>query len=332
MSKRLALVGVGNAITDILVQVDQATFDTFGLKRGSFQLVSPEQQERLLEALEGRQMSLISGGAVCNSIILASQLGISSAFVCRVGDDRYGLHYLQELSTLGIEVPSPPIVRERSGTSVIMITPDGERTMSTCLQASADLNSGDLSGGAIESAAWVFIEGYLLGNGKEGQGAVRRAIELARSSGTKIALTLAAPFIVEVFRDIVSDILPSVDLVFANHEEAMVYTKTDSVQASIAALSKECPHTVVTEGAQGVHIIHGGERHHVPAVPCTPVDLTGAGDAFAGGYLYGLHTGASIAESATGACYLASKVIGRIGARLPHGAAQTYWREVVAAQ
>lgn len=326
--KKIALCGVGNGITDIIVQVDQKLFDSVGLKPGSMQLVSADDQKRLFELFGDRQLNLVSGGAVCNSTIVARQLGAEAGFICRLGDDRYGLHYQEELAALGITLPTPPIVRELSGTSVIMVTPDGERTMSTCLQASVDLAPGDIDEELVASAQWMFIEGYLLGNGESGQQAVRRAIEIARKHDTKIALTFSAGFIVDVFRDLVKELLPSIDLVFANHEEALTYTQAKSVEDSLAQIATEVPHVVVTAGSEGVFIFCNGERSHVPAYPCTPVDLTGAGDAFAGGYLYGLTHGFSVTESATGACYLAMKVITRIGARITSGT-RDYWNEVV---
>jgi sugar/nucleoside kinase (ribokinase family) len=290
--------------------------------------VSAAEQNKLLELLSEKTLHLVSGGAVCNSIIITRQLGAKTGFICRLGDDRYGLHYQNELTTLGIEIPNPPIVRSQSGTSVIMVTPDGERTMSTCLQASADLTPTDVSEDLIARSEWVFIEGYLIGNGEPGQQSVLKALELAKKSGAKVALTFAANFIVDVFRPFVREILPAVDLVFANHEEAITFAQASSLNESIDNISKLVPHLVVTAGGDGVHIRYQGAQHHVPAYSCTPLDLTGAGDAFAGGYLYGLTQGLELPRAARGACHLAMKVITRIGARLPHGARE-YWDEAV---
>lgn len=326
--KDIAVCGVGNGITDILVQVDEQLFKSFGLVPGSMQLVSATDQQALLARLSDKDLHLVSGGAVCNSIIMAQQLGAQTGFICRLGDDRYGTHYQKELTSLGIAIPRPPIAREQSGTSVIVITPDGERTMSTCLQASADLGPDDVADDLISRSEWVFIEGYLIGNGEAGQQSVLKTIELAKKSGAKIAITLAANFIVDVFRPFVREILPSIDLVFANHEEAITFAQTSSLNESIEMLSKLVPHLVVTAGADGVYIRNQGEALHVPSFPCTPVDLTGAGDAFAGGYLYGLSQGLELSRAARGACHLATKVITRIGARLPTGAKE-YWNEAV---
>ncbi len=328
--KPLSITGVGNGITDIIVQVDQPLFDSFGLRSGSMQLVSSEDQAQLLMALQDHKLNLVSGGAVCNSIIIAAQLGAKTGFVCRLGDDRYGLHYQEELRSLGIELPNPPIVRSLSGTSAILVTPDGERTMSTCLQASADLAPEDVTDEVIGKSEWVFVEGYLLGNGQAGQDAVRKAIKIAKQSGSKVALTFAAPFVVDVFRSLVQELLPSVDLVFANHEEANTFTQKTSLDETIAIISETVRHVVVTDGARGVYIAYGGRRIHVPAVPCTPVDLTGAGDAFAGGYLYGLSRNMEPEKAAAGACALAMRVITRIGARIQSGTKE-YWDNALAA-
>lgn len=322
--KKIDICGVGNGITDMVVQVDQALFDTFGLARGSMQLVSSETQKQILDGLKDQKLNLVSGGAVCNSVIIARQLGAEVGFICRLGDDRYGLHYQEELRDLGIQIPNPPIVRALSGTSVIMVTPDGERTMSTCLQASEDLAPEDVTTEIIGDSAWIFTEGYLLGNGQAGQDAVRKSIEIAKAAGSKVAFTFAAPFVVDVFRPLVKELLASVDLVFANHEEANVYAQCDTLEESLSVIEKEVPHVVITHGAQGVYISCDGKRYHVPAVPCTPVDLTGAGDAFAGGYLYGMSQGIDPETAAQGACALAMKVITRIGARIPSGTRE-FW-------
>lgn len=322
--KRISICGVGNGITDIIVQVEQALFDTFGLRSGSMQLVTSEDQAQLLLALTNHRLNLVSGGAVCNSIIIAQQLGAQAGFICRLGDDRYGLHYQEELRSLGIEIPNPPIVRAASGTSAILVTPDGERTMSTCLQASADLSPEDVTEELIGESEWVFIEGYLLGNGEKGQGAVKKAIELAKKCDAKIALTFAAPFVVDIFRPLVRELLPSVDLVFANHEEANTFAQTTSIEESIGTIAEVVRHVVVTDGANGVHISKHGRRIHVPALSCTPVDLTGAGDAFAGGYLFGITRNIEPEAAATGANALAMHVITRIGARIQSGTKE-YW-------
>ena len=326
--KDIAVCGVGNGITDILAQVDQDLFNSFGLVPGSMQLVSAQDQRKLLDGLSDKTLHLVSGGAVCNSTLITQQLGARTGFICRLGDDRYGLHYQNELTTLGIEIPNRPVVGSYSGTSVIMVTPNGERTMSTCLQASADLSPADISEELISRSEWVFIEGYLIGNGETGQQSVLKAIEFAQKAGTKVALTLAANFIVDVFRPFVREILPSIDLVFANHEEAITFAQSSSLSDSIESVSKLVPHLVVTAGAEGVYIRHQGTSHHVPAYPCTPVDLTGAGDAFAGGYLYGVTQGLELPRAARGANHLAMKVISRIGARLPSGTRE-FWNEAV---
>ena len=326
--KRIAVCGVGNGITDIIAQVDQALFDKIGLKAGSMNLVSAADQGKLLDALESKKLNLVSGGAVCNSTIIAQQLGAQAAFICRLGDDRYGLHYQEELQSLGIDVPNAPMVGMQSGTSVIIVTPDGERTMSTCLQASADLGADEIDERIIAESEWVFIEGYVISNGDRGQSAVSRTVELAKKHGTKIALTLSAGFVVTVFRDFIDQLIPSVDLVFANHEEATTYTNCEDVKESVSRLAQQVPHVVVTSGGEGVFISHRGELMHVPAYSCTPVDLTGAGDAFAGGYLYGITHNVPEVDSARAACFLAMQVITRIGARL-HSGTKEYWEQAL---
>lgn len=323
---RYQLTGLGNAIVDILVKISEEEFARYNVEKGSMNLVDEARQKELLSGLGGKALSLMSGGSNANATILFSQLGGTASLITCVADDRYGLHYLSEFEALKIGFPVLPVVGGHSGTSLILVTPDAERSMQTHLGVSAGINAEHIDESVIKESEWVFIEGYLLSN-EAGQGAVSRTIELAKKHGTRIAFTLSAAFIVEFFREQVEKVIPDCDLVFANKEEALLFSGASNVEDAAVAISRLCPHNVITLSGDGALVQEGGKSLQVNSFACTPVDATGAGDAFAGAYLYGVTHGLSSGDSARRACYLASKVISQIGARL-QGNVEGLWNEV----
>src|SRR4051794_12871348 len=171
--KEFDVCGLGNAIVDIFVEVTDEEFAALGFERGTMRLVDPAEQRGLLDRLHAREPRLVSGGSVANSVIALSQLGGKGAFIGCVGDDRYGLHYEEEFEQLGIEIGSPVLVGETTGTCVCLITPDAERTMRTCLAVSSHLSDKHVEVERIKASQWLFIEGYVFANPATGQGAIR---------------------------------------------------------------------------------------------------------------------------------------------------------------
>src|SRR4030095_10652383 len=174
--KEFKLCGLGNAIVDIFLEVSEPEFASLAFERGSMRLVALAEQEVLLDRYQRHEPKLASGGSVANSIIAFSQLGGSAAFIGCVGDDRYGLFYSNEFEELGIDIGSPIIVNESTGTCLCLITPDAERTMRTCLAVSNHLSARHVEERRIKNSEWVFIEGYVFGNPNTGQTAIREAI------------------------------------------------------------------------------------------------------------------------------------------------------------
>jgi sugar/nucleoside kinase (ribokinase family) len=313
------LCGLGNAIVDIFVEVSDRDFDLLGFERGTMRLVDIVEQRDLLAKFLAKDPRLVSGGSVANSVIAFSQLGGSAAFIGCVGDDRYGLFYHSEFENLGIAIGNPVIVNQTTGTCVCLITPDAERTMRTCLAVSSHLAAAHVDEERIKNSDWLFIEGYVFANPETGQGAIREAIRLAKKHGTKVAVTCSDAFIVNVFGDPFREALKQADLLFANETEACAVAGTTTVAEAFAKLKSEVPSLVVTHGPHGVYIRHGSVETHVPAFPCEPKDLTGAGDMLAGSFLYGITHEVPADKAARAACYLARKVITQVGARLHHG-------------
>jgi sugar/nucleoside kinase (ribokinase family) len=329
MTREFQLCGLGNAIVDIFVELSDAELAALGYERGSMRLVEADEQRQLLGLFAGRQPRLASGGSVANSTIAFAQLGGQAAFLGCVGDDRYGLFYDTEFAELGIDFGNPVVVGAATGTCVCLITPDAERTMRTCLAVSSHLSARHVDEQRVKGSEWLFVEGYLLANPESGQAAVREGLRLAKAHGVKVALTCSEAFIVNLFGDAFHEALAQADLLFCNASEAAAVTGAGGAEEAFARLAGRVPSAIVTDGPRGAYVRHDGVTAHVPAFPCEPVDLTGAGDMLAGAFLYGLTHGVAPAKALRAACFLAMKVITQVGARLHHGARQ-FWEEALA--
>ncbi len=326
--KEYDVCGLGNALVDILLELGDDEFAALGFERGTMRLVDHAEQRGLLERFRGREPRLVSGGSVANSVIACSQLGGRCAFIGCVGDDRYGLFYANEFEELDIDIGNPVIVGEPTGTCLSIVTPDAERTMRTCLAVSSHLAARHVDAERIRKSQWLFVEGYVLANPDTGQGAVREAVRLAKAHGTRVALTCSEAFIPQVFGDAFRAALAQTDLLFCNAGEAQAVTGAADVPGAFAKLRDLVPAAVVTDGPNGAFVRFGGEEAHVAAFPCEPKDLTGAGDMFAGAFLYGVTHDIPPARAARAANFLAMKVITQIGARLHHGTRDS-WDEVL---
>lgn len=323
-TKDIELCGLGNAIVDILTEIPDSFLEERAFDKGSMVLVDPELQEDLLRAVGPRAPSLVSGGSVANSVIAFAQLGGKGGLIAVTGDDDMGAHYRRELSELGIEFSSLGTQVGRSGTSLVLITPDAERTMRTALGVSALLSDRFIDAELVRRSSWLFVEGYLFANPDLGLSAVKKAVQFASASDTRVALTLSASWVIATQREGLMSVLPQVNLLFANDEEACALAGTGSVEESIPKLLELVPEVVVTAGERGAFHAVGGTVTHVTGVPCTPVDMTGAGDMLAGAYLYGVTHGLAPEESLRRACVLAKQVICQVGARYRGPAAEEW--------
>jgi sugar/nucleoside kinase (ribokinase family) len=326
--KEYDIIGLGNSLVDILLELTDDEFADLKFEKGTMRLVDAHEQKILLNLFQDHEPRLVSGGSVANSIIACSQLGGRGAFIGCVGDDRYGLHYTSEFAELKINYTNPPIVGETTGTCVSIITPDAERTMRTCLAVSSHLAARHVSAEEIAAAEYLFVEGYVFANPNTGQHAVREAVRAARAGGVKIALTCSDAFIPQVFGDPFREALKESDLLFCNAVEGMAVAGGSDAAEAFGRLKSFVPNCVVTDGGNGAFVRYHGVECHVPAFPCQPVDATGAGDMFAGAFLYGITHGVAADRAARAGNYLAMKVITQIGARLHHGTKQ-FWQEMV---
>lgn len=326
--KKYQLCGIGNAIVDILIKISEQEFSALGYEKGTMNLIDHGAQAELIRKLQMDEPVLAAGGSVANSIVTFAELGGRAAFTGCFGDDRYGLFYNSSFEDYGVELTQKPIVNASTGTCLSLITPDSERTMRTYLGASQILDANHISAQVIKDSEWIFLEGYLFSNPEKGYTALTEAVKTAKECNTRIALTFSDSWVIDTFREEVRAAARQADLVFANETEAMSYTGCNNKQAAFAALAGEIPIVVMTAGADGAYFSDNGEQQHVPAYPASPVDMTGAGDAFAGAFLYGLITGEPVESTMKAACFLASRVISQVGARLQSGVRQA-WDECV---
>ena len=330
IKKDLGLCGLGNGLVDILTHLDERAFATLGFEKASMRLVEEKEQQEIINRLSDQEMQLASGGSVANSVVAFAQLGGKSAFLTSLGDDRYGVHFKSEFDQLGIELGAGLKLGKSTGTSLVIITPDAERTMRVSLGAAASLSPHDVSEELICRAEWLFIEGYVFANPDVGPRSIQCAVEFARKHKTKIALTVSEAWVVQNFGKALAPILEQSDLVFCNESEACALSAQGDAIKAFDALAKRFPGCVVTRGEKGALLSWQGEQVQVESLPCVPLDLTGAGDMFAASTLFGLEQNLPLREVGRSACYMARQVITRLGARL-HSGAKQYWSEALEA-
>lgn len=319
MLNKYDVFGIGNAIVDLQINVSDGIIRELGLTKGSMRLVSLEEQNSILGSLSVSDLHCSSGGSAANSMIALSELGSKASYCCLVGNDPKGIGYIREMEKLGIDLATPKVAGATTGTCLILVTPDGERTMNTHLGISSELSSEDINEESLSQSKWLYIEGYPLSTSK-GQDAVMYAIDIAKKNGVKIAVSFSDIFIVNCFRNELERIVSDAHLVFANSLEACNFVENDDVYSAFDILSARVPNVAITMGESGALIgssVVGGARYHVESPKVDVIDTTGAGDMFAGGFLHGLLRGLNYDEAGRLGCLLASQVVSRLGARLP---------------
>ncbi len=328
--KRYDVCGLGNAVVDIFLDLSDQEYADLDFERGKMRLVDKATQDDLLARFHniGHDLVLVSGGSVANSTIALSQLGGAAAFIGCVGDDRYGLHYAEEFELLKIDMGNPVLVGESTGTCLAIVTPDGERTMRTFLGVASHLSDRHVDHDRVAASKWLFIEGYVFANPDTGQHAIREAVRIAKREGTRIALTCSEGFIPEVFGDAFHESLSQADLLFCNGTESMAVTKAKDPQEAFEKLKDIVPNCVVTNGPDGAYVRYEGQSGHVPTVACKPRDLTGAGDMFAGSFLYGITHDYDPLTAARAANAMSGRVISQVGARL-HDGVKKSWQDAL---
>jgi len=307
--------GVGNALVDIQARVDDALLGKLEIDKGIMTLVDDIQQAGVLSMLNGLPLHRCAGGSAANTVVALADFGGSAAFIGKVGDDEIGQFFLQDMQDLGIAVDVDP-ASEPTGTCAILITEDAQRSMLTNLGAAVTLSKNDIDESLIAAAKYVYIEGYLL-TGETTKAAAYQAIEFAKSNGTKVAFTASDPFLVNLIRDEIWDLITGpVDLFFCNEEEAKSLTgKSDAID-SASEIHQHCENVALTLGNKGSIVMHGGESFPIEGVSVPAVDTTGAGDMYAGALLFGITNGMNWRQAGHLASHAAARIVSQMGARL----------------
>lgn len=317
------VIGIGNAIMDVISPTDDARLTSLGIQKGIMQLIERERSEYLMAAQAddhgpGRsQARLVPGGSVANTLAGIGMLGLRTAFIGRVADDTLGKSYAEQTQAAGTAFVNAPVPGEVLPTSrsIIFVTPDGERSMNTYLGISAELGTDDVDHAVFKGAEWLFLEGYLFDK-PAGKQAFLKAAEACHAAGGKAGIALSDPFCVDRHREDFRRLVAGpMDYVIGNvHEWSSLY-QTDDLEQALALASSDCATIICTRSGDDAVLIRDGERIEVPVNRVVPVDATGAGDQFAAGLIYGLATGATLDAAGRMGCLAAAEVIGHVGPR-----------------
>lgn len=307
------ILGIGNALVDVLTKVDnEQILSELHLPKGSMQLLSTEAYAEVTRRMLALPTKLTTGGSACNTLLALSHLDAPTGMIGKIGDDENGRFFASYFAQRGI---STRLLHDSRPTGVAstFITPDGQRTFGTYLGAAARLTADELQQAWFEGYDYFYIEGYLVQN----HDLVLRAIELAHTAGCEVCLDLASYNIVEADLDFFRALMPSIDIVFANEQEAQALTGLEA-RAALDALAATCHIAVVKIGKHGVWACHGTEVAHCQArdVPVV-VDTTAAGDYFAAGFMHALAAGEPLATCIARGSLLAGHIIEVVGTELP---------------
>lgn len=311
------LFAIGNALIDQEFQVSDTFLAEQNLQKGTMQLTDGETQAQLFQNLKNSQTykGQASGGSAANSTVAFSALGGSAFYACRVGHDELGSIYLKGLNDAGIHTSTQSISEGVTGTCMVLVSPDSERTMHTYLGITAELTDTQIDFTPLKTAKWLYIEGYLSTSDTARQ-AVKHARQIARDNNVKIALTLSDPAMVQYARQGLDELLDDgVDLLVCNEQEALMYTQTEQLDDALLKLKTLSKIVVITLGAQGA-LIAQEETFQVPGRKVVAVDTNGAGDAFSGSFLYALNANLDLHSAAELAILISSQVVSQFGPRL----------------
>tara|TARA_R110002072_G_scaffold64203_8_gene159950 strand:- start:46701 stop:47693 length:993 start_codon:yes stop_codon:yes gene_type:complete len=315
--KKYNVYGIGNALVDIEFEVSPEFLKKNGVEKGLMTLVDEDRQEELLKICDGNQHKRSCGGSAANTVIAVSQFGGRSFYSCKVSNDETGDFYFTDLVEQGVQTNLHGERQEgTTGKCMVFVTPDADRTMNTYLGITSTFSTEELQPDDIKDSEYLYIEGYLV-TGDSGKKAAIEAKKIAQKAGVKTALTFSDPGIVGFFKEGFNEIIgDGVDLLFCNEEEAMSYTDTKSVGEAAQALKKIAKTFAITLGPKGALVFDGNKEIEVITRKVEALDTNGAGDLFAGAFLYAITHGHSYSEAAKLACESSSTLVTQFGARL----------------
>jgi len=319
MSKHYHIYGIGAALVDTEITLEDHDLTAMAVAKGVMTLVDEARQHQLIRHLEQHLVAShrASGGSGANTVMAAAHFGCRNFYSCKVADDDNGRFFLEDIKAAGVDYPQTgDLPAGITGKCLVMITPDAERTMNTYLGISETLSVAELNPEAIAAAEYVYIEGYLV-TSPTGRAAAIELRRLAEAAGTRTALSLSDPAMVQFFRAGLQEMLgEGVDLLFCNRDEALGFTETHRIEDAIEALKNIARTFAITCGSEGALIYDGEQLLKVAAHPVKAVDSNGAGDMFAGAFLYAITQGYSYQQAGDFASLAAAKVVSQFGPRL----------------
>jgi sugar/nucleoside kinase (ribokinase family) len=309
--------GLGNALVDMEFEINDPFLNDNDIEKGVMTLVDENRQHELIGQLDAFEGNKASGGSAANTLIAVSSMGGSAYYTCKVADDELGHFYLDDLKAAGIDCNMDGKHKGGiTGKCLVMVTPDAERTMNTFLGVSSELSPYEVSEDAIRQSQYCYLEGYLT-TSDSGLAANIFARDLARKHGVKTALTFSDPFVVEHFRDRFSETIgDGIDLLFCNEAEAIHYTGKDDVIAAVDDIRTFARTFAITLGAKGAIVYDGSNLIDIDPYDVKAVDTNGAGDLFAGAFMYGLTHGMDFRQAGQLASKASSMIVGQFGPRL----------------
>jgi len=314
--KKFQVVGIGNAMVDVLARAEDAFLAEAGVQKGIMQLIDMDRAVDLYSRVGPAKE--ISGGSAANTIAGVAHLGGRTAYVGKVKDDQLGAIFAHDLRAQGAVYETalaPKSEEAETGRCIVIVTPDGERSMNTYLGVTEFLSPDDIDTDQMAEAEWIYLEGYRF-DGPDSKAAFAKAIDACKGAGGRVSITLSDPFCIERHRDAFRDMVRDhVDLLFCNRAEMLSMYQTEDFDGALAQAASDVAIVACTDSEHGVHILAEGQRWHVPAVPTDIVDATGAGDLFAGAFLWGLSNGHDLEVCGKMGNLAASEVISHIGAR-----------------
>jgi sugar/nucleoside kinase (ribokinase family) len=318
MEKKYDVFGIGNALLDCVYMVEDKFLEENKIEKGLMTLVDEGKQKSIIEKIKSYDSFIQSGGSVTNSVYTLSQLGGSGYVSVLVSDDDFGRTYLRDLKNSNVITAGSSFTTGKgmTGTCLVLTTPDAERTMNTCLSISSNFSIKNINLNDLKYAKYLYIEGYLV-TSEIAMDAIKECIQFANMNDVKIALTFSDLSMVKYFKNNFESILKAkVDLLFCNEEEAKTFSGSNSVHGSIEFLKSFTSNLVITQGNKGSLIVNEEEIITIDPYHVKAIDTVGAGDAFAGSYLYGITNGFTPKNSGDLASLLSSKVVSKIGPRL----------------
>ena len=310
---------LGNALVDIEYHVQPEQLVSMGIDKGVMTLIDEHQHNHLVNYLGDSHEKMACGGSAANTLIAIAQMGGRSYFSCRVADDMTGQFFVRDLQQTGVDTNSHLLMDAQAGVSgkcLVFVTPDADRTMNTYLGASADLGPDYVSEQAISDSEYVYLEGYLV-TGDNSRQSVLLAKQYARKHQVKTALTLSDPNMMRFFRDGMMEMIgDGVDLLFANEEEALQLAQSEDLGDAIEIIKKHAKTFAITRGKEGAVVYDGDQLIDIAPNPVQAIDTLGAGDLFAGAFLYGLTHSMGFKQSGQLASLASSRIVAQYGPRL----------------